>query len=69
MAEHTETRASAALHHAKDIAGSLSYLCEAALAAGPDYQSYAYFIAVQALAEKLQREADLVCDPQEVQHG
>lgn len=41
-----------------EIADSLLYLCEHAIEAGPDFKSGAYFVAVRALAEKLQREVE-----------
>jgi len=67
MAERTDTRAADALRQAAEIADSTLYLCDAALTAGPDCQSYAHFVAVQALAEKLQREVQAVTT--EDRHG
>lgn len=63
MSNPKSGRAEEALGQAAAIAESLIYLSDSALSAGPDFESGAYFTAIRALGEKLQREVEGVAAP------
>lgn len=58
MPARTPSRATEALQQAGRIADSMLYLADAALAAGPDHESAAFFVALRALGEQLGREVE-----------